>query len=112
MGNTVSAAELAANQIVHHSNEPQQKPDHHNFKGEIPPECPMHKSKPASPVESGCPVQGDVNPLNMVFMFNFSVTQKCKSYWIFRWGQPIRNLPLDNHSHYPKRDKFLQYQRL
>ncbi|XP_049823067.1 holocytochrome c-type synthase [Aethina tumida] len=66
MGNTVSAAELAANQIVHHSNEPQQKPDHHNFKGEIPPECPMHKSKPASPVESGCPVQGDVNPLNMM----------------------------------------------
>lgn len=38
---------------------------------EIPPECPMHKSRS----ESGCPVKhgrDDVNPLNMVSLYNGS----------------------------------------
>lgn len=68
MGNTVSAADLAAAQILY-PNTPIHTFKHrkfHDFGGEIPEECPMHK-----PVfrESGCTVnqgQDDVNPLNMV----------------------------------------------
>lgn len=75
MGNTVSAAELAAAQIIHPNDPEIQKssvPHHHhnrhNFdiKGGYPEECPMHKKQPAA---SECPVgggQGDINPLNMM----------------------------------------------
>ncbi|KRT84887.1 hypothetical protein AMK59_2022 [Oryctes borbonicus] len=74
MGNTVSAAELAATQIVY----PQAatvpapyKPDHSKFmqgdfsKDAIPPECPMHKKQAVS----DCPVRGSgdgIDPLNMM----------------------------------------------
>ncbi|GJQ80293.1 hypothetical protein Trydic_g12177 [Trypoxylus dichotomus] len=75
MGNTVSAAELAATQIVHQQTptaSPPHKPDHSKFiqgdyaRGDIPPECPMHKKRAASE----CPVGGGggdiVDPLNMM----------------------------------------------
>lgn len=59
MGNTVSAAEMAATQILHPNTTPS------NFKydyANIPAECPMHKQ-----LHSECPVNnGDINPLNMV----------------------------------------------
>lgn len=67
MGNTVSAAEIAATQIVHPDVYEKIKdlPNNHPqiYGGaEIPPECPMHK-----PARSECPVNHDgVNPLNMV----------------------------------------------
>lgn len=63
MGNTVSAAELAAAQIIH-PNVEAHKDNIHKYSGEIPPECPMHRQR-----ASECPVQhgkDDVNPLNMV----------------------------------------------
>jgi len=67
MGNTVSAAEIAAAQIVH-PNEPiehvLQKHSIDNYSAVIPEECPMHRS-----TVSECPVQhgqNDVNPLNMM----------------------------------------------
>lgn len=70
MGNTVSAADLAAAQIIH-PNEPIKFPYHPEtevFRGkEIPEECPMHKK--SKPVSSECPVnhgQEEVNPLNLV----------------------------------------------
>ncbi|ENN75386.1 holocytochrome c-type synthase [Dendroctonus ponderosae] len=75
MGNTVSAAEVAAAQIVR-PNEPVQNASqiphkHHfdikNYSGAIPAECPMHKKQ--EPASSECPVQGgqgDINPLNMM----------------------------------------------
>lgn len=67
MGNTVSAAEMAATQILH-PNTPTQ--DYTKYYGvqysgkDIPPECPMHKKQ----ASSECPVNhgSDVNPLNMV----------------------------------------------
>lgn len=69
MGNTVSAAEIAATQIVHPNSHLSQHEFHkesmgHHFKhGEIPPECPMHQKSNTSE----CPVnQGEINPLNMV----------------------------------------------
>lgn len=71
MGNTVSAAEIAATRIIHPVHEEKSPPmDHHkmNLKSyaqqDIPPECPMHK-----PVkkQSECPVNHDeISPLNMV----------------------------------------------
>lgn len=72
MGNTVSAAEIAAAQIVH-PNDPidlhvssQHAFDTENYYGEIPEECPMHKK--TQPSSSECPVRGedDINPLNMM----------------------------------------------
>lgn len=71
MGNTVSAAELAATQIIHPQTPTLEKPDHTKFlqsgyaMGDIPPECPMHKKQTASvcPVKEGT---DDLNPLNMV----------------------------------------------
>lgn len=67
MGNTVSAAEIAATQIVHPNTLSVGKHAHYaksDFNGNIPPECPMHKKASASE----CPVNqdGDINPLNMV----------------------------------------------
>lgn len=75
MGNTVSAAEVAAAQIVHPNesveNGSQSPHKHHfdtkNYSGAIPAECPMHKKQESAASE--CPVQGgqgDINPLNMV----------------------------------------------
>ncbi|KAK9696441.1 Cytochrome c/c1 heme lyase [Popillia japonica] len=71
MGNTVSAAELAATQIIHPQTPTLEKPDHTKFlqsgyaMGDIPPECPMHKKQTASvcPVKEGT---DDLNPLNMM----------------------------------------------
>lgn len=73
MGNTVSAAEIAAAQIIH-PNEPIEKhsfvqysAEQHNT-ADIPEECPMHKKH--QPAASECPVQhdnnNDINPLNMM----------------------------------------------
>ncbi|KAJ8945320.1 hypothetical protein NQ314_009269 [Rhamnusium bicolor] len=69
MGNTVSAAEIAAWEIVH-PNKPiethKRHPDITNYKGEIPVECPMHKATAQAPSE--CPIhqEDEVNPLNMM----------------------------------------------
>lgn len=69
MGNTVSAAEMVASQLI----KPSTQNDRISYdntlfphkdvvtKHEIPPECPMHKSR-----ASECPVQHEVNPLNMM----------------------------------------------
>ncbi|KAG5900517.1 hypothetical protein JTB14_010926 [Gonioctena quinquepunctata] len=71
MGNTVSAAEIAASQIIH-PNAPLEKQHHkdiHSSLEEFPPECPMHqKSTPTQTHDSECPVGGkeEVNPLNMM----------------------------------------------
>lgn len=68
MGNTVSAAEIAATQIIH-PNKPIKTDQYHknldSYSGDIPPECPMHKKVTMG---SECPVGGgsDINPLNMV----------------------------------------------
>lgn len=79
MGNTVSAAEIAASQIVHPNSAHEQNTTKHDFHkqfsydfrtGQIPPECPMHRPKGASE----CPVnQGEVNPLNMVYLCPFCI---------------------------------------
>lgn len=74
MGNTVAAADLAAAQILY-PNTPIQgfkHPRFHDFKGEIPEDCPMHKKHQSTYTESGCPInqgQDDINPLNMVRKF-------------------------------------------
>lgn len=80
MGNTVSAAEMAATQILHPNTPLQDYTKYHDphYSGkDIPPECPMHKKMSASE----CPVNyGDVNPLNMVSLFNInfgSVSSLC-----------------------------------
>lgn len=68
MGNTVSAAEMVANQLIKPSSQNdkvtyentlfiQSKIDHND----IPSECPVHKSR-----ASECPVQHEINPLNMM----------------------------------------------
>lgn len=72
MGNTVSAAEIAAAQILHPRAQDDRKGlpiDHPHIDlkkfavQQIPAECPMHKTVTQ---KSECPVQGDINPLNMV----------------------------------------------
>lgn len=82
MGNAVSAAELAASQIIN-PNEP--VPNYKEFdqkyysSKDIPPECPLHR-KPAAPSPppppSECPIHAgggnsttgrdEINPFNMV----------------------------------------------
>jgi len=95
MGNTVSAAEIAATQIIHpNARSPREEsklpPDHppvhaHYGSGDIPPECPMHKKVPA---DSGCPVKHDeVNPLNMMPALNQNPSP----------GQPFK-LPTDRQT--------------
>lgn len=70
MGNVVSAAEVAATQIVSPNDSFNHKTaTSHAFygAGDIPPECPMHQKR----ARSECPVQhgsGDINPLNMVIL--------------------------------------------
>lgn len=70
MGNTVSAADLAASQILY-PNTPSYHYKHkkdYNYGGEIPEECPMHQ-KHKIVKDSECPVnhgQDEINPLNMV----------------------------------------------
>lgn len=81
MGNTVSAAELIASNIVHAEAAAPALPKGHPPTGAMkmasdtnpPPECPMHqkenvvKEKPI--LVSECPVKqdnSDINPLNMV----------------------------------------------
>lgn len=69
MGNTVSAAEIAASQIIRAPihDDTVALPKNHpkvNFDS-IPAECPMHKQ-----IKSECPINhGDVNPLNMVRVY-------------------------------------------
>lgn len=70
MGNTVSAAEKVAADILHTKTEQPLIPPqgHPTMSGVPPPECPMHQKEPP-PAASGCPVphdNSDVNPLNMV----------------------------------------------
>lgn len=73
MGNTVSAADIAAAQILY-PNTPSHHYKHREFfeyGGEIPEECPMHQ-KHKTINDSGCPVnqnQDDINPLNMVIYY-------------------------------------------
>lgn len=70
MGNTVSAAEIVASELITKKKDSLQgnaKFDHKDvFSGqEIPPECPMHAKQ--APVATECPVKhDDINPLNMV----------------------------------------------
>lgn len=70
MGNAVSAAEMAASQIVHpvfHDGKTELAKGHPHVDyhpGDIPPECPMHKKLPQ---KSECPINHEeVSPLNMV----------------------------------------------
>jgi len=73
MGNTVTAAEVVADNIIHPVSTAQGVQHHHhgNYKeGVPPPECPMHQ-KVQPPPTSGdeCPVgygKNDINPLNMM----------------------------------------------
>ncbi|XP_023018707.1 cytochrome c heme lyase [Leptinotarsa decemlineata] len=89
MGNTVSAAEIAAAQILR-PNDPIEKHRHidiHKFEGEIPPECPMHQKSKSKTFSSECPVGGmsdELNPLNMMGPANQSPSP----------GQPF---PLSTH---------------
>ncbi|CAH0381116.1 unnamed protein product [Bemisia tabaci] len=72
MGNsvsTVSAAQIAASQIVGKVDEP--IAGHHGsafsskyLSGEIPPECPMHISRKGS--QANQPAEYEINPLNMM----------------------------------------------
>lgn len=73
MGNTVSAAEKVAADIIHPLKEP--KPADHQYSlkagAQPPPECPMHQKMPS---KSECPVNYDkdgINPLNMVRTHTF-----------------------------------------
>lgn len=79
MGNSVSAAEKIAIEILHKDAEPKLPNDHHHkhikhsSSDEPPPECPMHgkMGKPivVDPAKEECPVgysKDDINPLNMV----------------------------------------------
>lgn len=90
MGNTVSAAEAVASEILHKVDEKPSpaaaasKAYHHhphaNMIGTPPPECPMHQKGDATPVPppkpslstaTECPMghgkdNGDINPLNMM----------------------------------------------
>lgn len=86
MGNTVSAAEIIANELTKNvklSNQNAAIFDHTNIKAgqEIPPECPMHQKQKVVVSANECPVKhDDVNPLNMVrdLTRNF---QKENEYW-------------------------------
>lgn len=65
MGNTVSAAEMAATQIVHPNTPVHDHSKFAQYGKDIPPECPMHKKLSASE----CPINpgnSDLDPLNMV----------------------------------------------
>ncbi|KAJ9591813.1 hypothetical protein L9F63_001630, partial [Diploptera punctata] len=65
MGNTISAAHMAATQLAGPQDTGISTPahSHHAFMGSPPPECPMHKKVSSD----GCPVSGnDINPLNMM----------------------------------------------
>lgn len=69
MGNTVSAAEMVASQLIKPSIQNERVTYENTLfthkdvdvQREIPPECPMHKSR-----ASECPIQHEVNPLNMM----------------------------------------------
>lgn len=73
MGNTVSAAERMASDIVHPVVSEQPAPASHkthSMSGVPPPECPMHQKTPPPPAKGEeCPVGyggNDINPANMV----------------------------------------------
>lgn len=86
MGNTVSAAERLASDIVHPTAAPVHQhaaTEHHSKAGGVPPpECPMHQkdaaaaapssppARPATTLTKECPMGHDkddaINPLNMV----------------------------------------------
>lgn len=72
MGNTVSAAEVVAHELIQ---TPKELPKNHvhiaSNNSNPPPECPMHQKQAPPPPKSAaeCPVlhnTGDVNPLNMM----------------------------------------------
>uniref|UniRef100_U5ERG5 Holocytochrome c-type synthase n=1 Tax=Corethrella appendiculata TaxID=1370023 RepID=U5ERG5_9DIPT len=81
MGNTVSAAEIVASNIVHPVNGerptlagdlPKGHPVVFDKNASPPPECPMHQKQPVQQqavLVSECPIKhegGDINPLNMM----------------------------------------------
>lgn len=76
MGQQMSSITVTAESVVKsldHTNMPANHPKLENIKAqEIPPECPMHQKHQAPKEEkvlvssSECPIQGDVNPLNMM----------------------------------------------
>lgn len=73
MGNTVTAAEAVADNLIHPVGKAKGVQHHHqgNYKeGVPPPECPMHQKVQPPPTSGGeCPVgygNNDINPLNMV----------------------------------------------
>uniref|UniRef100_A0A0K8TST9 Holocytochrome c-type synthase n=1 Tax=Tabanus bromius TaxID=304241 RepID=A0A0K8TST9_TABBR len=75
MGNTVSAAESVASEIIK-SRVEENKPRNHQHlvdnsrTGAPPPECPMHqKLAPPQPAKAECPIKhenSDINPYNMM----------------------------------------------
>lgn len=86
MGNTVTCAEIAANNITNPSSienvlknnvSDKKLPPNHppltNYTGEIPKECPMHQqAKPEQYAQEKCPIdhnnKEEINPLNMVII--------------------------------------------
>uniref|UniRef100_A0A1B6E9Z9 Holocytochrome c-type synthase n=1 Tax=Clastoptera arizonana TaxID=38151 RepID=A0A1B6E9Z9_9HEMI len=75
MGNTLTVANFAATQIIRpvpssiDVTEVKDSHLHKTMEGDIPPECPMHKQKPAAKVISECPVahgENEINPANMM----------------------------------------------
>lgn len=92
MGNAVSAAELAASQII---NPNEKVPDYREFdrnyysSKDIPPECPLHRKQ--APPPSECPIHAsskgtstvhdDINPFNMVNLMRLSIFIK---YYLFK----------------------------
>lgn len=75
MGNAVSAAELAASQIINPNEKiptDYKEFDRHYYSSkDIPPECPLHRKPTPSPSPpEECPIHrgknDDINPYNMV----------------------------------------------
>lgn len=75
MGNALTTASLTAADVIVPVSQQIAKPESHRikeYKGEPPPECPMHKSGQLNTINytSECPIdkmdESDINPLNMV----------------------------------------------
>lgn len=120
MGNTVSAAEVAATQIIHplkhdqtEHNLPKTHPkiDYKAFSpNDIPAECPMHKEQTQQ--KSECPVQHDkINPLNMVITYKFYPNIEYLVLFIYRCLLQINNQLQINLSRYQQRDRYQVFRK-
>lgn len=92
MGNVVSAAEVAATQIISPNDGfDQRAAKSHAFygAGDIPQECPMHQKR----ARSECPVQhgsgDDINPLNMVILLTIQLLKVGYRFFFF-WVDAAR----------------------